>query len=62
MWIKNTAAETKPLRSLRNEHTDGELVTFTATGKAQVPAAIGDALCAEYDHLAPVENGGESDT
>jgi len=45
----------RPIQRLKSEHTDGEFVTFSDTGTAQVTEAIGTALLEHYDAITEKE-------
>lgn len=62
MWIENTNPEQHPTRTLRSELTDGESVEFSSNWTANVSKDVAAALCDEYDHLVPVDTGGETNT
>lgn len=47
MWIKTT----RPIKRLRNEHTNGKIVEFHDNGTAQVTEEIGQSLIEEYEHV-----------
>lgn len=67
MWIKHTDAADpdSPVATAALRHddaTNGERVTFTDSGKAQVTADVGDALIEQYDAIVPVSDAGDGDT
>lgn len=47
MWITLDGATTE----LRSEHTNGQLITFTKNGKAQVTDEIGQQMIDNYDNV-----------
>lgn len=62
MRITNINPETHPTEAYRDEElTDGERVEFNDDWRARTKKHIGEALCDEYDHIVPVDNGDETD-
>lgn len=52
MWILNDNAATS---RIYNDEVMDEPVTFNASGTAQVPEEVGEALVAHYDSIRPSE-------